>query len=295
MVAWDGTATGQSEEDEAESLAQFAALLQHSEQIEREYDRLSGQTPLRQSELARDNLLTDPLQLGHLVQYCLLQAADNLRAIRTLASAEAGFITLPVVALYPHLRTVIEASAQALWLLRPDAPAERILRLLQARAAELAYDTQMMKVLFGQTADRTPAQVSTGQRELRRYAKERKTKRGYLSAIASLNGTPRAAYDAGFPAWRDVILDASGSSRFARNAALLETMWMFASGLTHPSSSRALIATSLESIGEPVGNIHSARMTANLAPLVPGLWVALGLFEDACKLWRFRMTKVAQR
>ena len=92
------------------------------------------------SLLAADDATLGEYPASEIVETCIVAAIDCLAAIHTLMVDEDGGTQLHAFAQYPLLRTVLEASAQALWVLGPDDQQERIIRNLRLRATEFKHN-----------------------------------------------------------------------------------------------------------------------------------------------------------
>lgn len=97
------------------------------------------------SELADDDRATAPFHTSHLVHYALNVASDALRTTLVLMDDGAD-IRVPIIGLYPLLRTVIEGSALATWLVAPDDRDERVKRTLDTRLSDVLHDDKAVIV-----------------------------------------------------------------------------------------------------------------------------------------------------
>lgn len=105
--------------------------------------------PASGSMLASDDAALGVYAASQLVGTCISAAIDCLDAIHTLMVEEDGGTHLHTFAQYPLLRTVLEASAQALWVLGPDGQQERIIRNLRLRATEFKHDAALAEPFIG--------------------------------------------------------------------------------------------------------------------------------------------------
>ncbi len=101
------------------------------------------------SSLASDDAELGEYPASQLVATCLASGVDCLGALDTLMVEEDGGLRLYIFAQYPLLRAVLEASAQALWLLGPDGQTERITRNLRLRATEFKHDAALFEPFIG--------------------------------------------------------------------------------------------------------------------------------------------------
>jgi hypothetical protein len=97
------------------------------------------------SELADDDRATAPFHTSHLVHYALNVASDALRTTLVLMDDGAD-IRVPIIGLYPLLRTVIEGSALATWLVAPVDRDERVKRTLDTRLSDVLHDDKAVIV-----------------------------------------------------------------------------------------------------------------------------------------------------
>jgi hypothetical protein len=97
------------------------------------------------SELADDDRATAPFHTSHLVHYALSVASDALRTSLVLMDDGAD-IRVPIIGLYPLLRTVIEGSALATWLAAPPDRGERVKRTLDTRLSDVIHDDKAVIV-----------------------------------------------------------------------------------------------------------------------------------------------------
>lgn len=272
-------------EEDPQVVASVSRMLDAIESARASHRRISNAGVGVNSVLAADDAATNPYQIGHLVGYCLMQAEDALHAIVGLVRSEEGYISLPVLALYPLIRSVIESSAQALWLMGPDSRKHRVTRLLQSRHDEFKYEKSLMQsVLDGMPQD-TPQARSAVQREARAFAQTRRKRNRYLRRIAEANGITPGDYENQFPSWENIVRAGGEVAGWRNRASLAVALWKFASGLTHPSMSRSLLATEFQQIGEASENVLSGVLTTRAPLLVTALGGAVLLFKAADQRW----------
>lgn len=184
-------------EDGAESLADAGdpdaiALIEMLEM----FPSLIGAPPAISdgSRMAADQTATASLQItmatacGHY----LAASAECLVAVHELMVSEDGEVVLLRFALYPLLRSVIEACAQTVWILGPDHQRERIVRLLQVLKGDLDYDGKTGDVQSRPRDDDSPAMRSQVQ-AIRRHTAPRRTLRWGWITQAGTNPEDRAS------------------------------------------------------------------------------------------------------
>lgn len=252
------------------------------------YDTVSSVEILPHSQLAADDRATAWLQLSHGVRSYMNLAADTARALPRMLIVD-GALTVPMHAHYPLLRSLIEASAQTVWVLQPDDHPERVQRSLRARVTEQKWDADLNNEvmrsaeLYGAT---TNDELSVGaakfqQRDTRLRAK--------LRALSDAAGLDWGITSSGLPATATILRRVGGIENVP--GELAASIWRLISGLTHPSASRTTHYSHLEIMRESPQGVLSARLTASMGWTLHALVVALGLFATAVSLYRIRRTK----
>jgi hypothetical protein len=166
------------------------------------------------------------------VETCLASAVDCLGALETLMTDGDDGVRLYTFAQYPLLRSALEATAQVLWLLRPDDQTVRIERNLRVRATEHLQDAELY---------------------------ERFITKKVLPEVLRPYKNKQIGY-------AEIVRDGADDSDETGSQA--EWVWRFVSGLTHPYAGRF----HLHSINVPMGQhadggdlsarLPSARMIA---------------------------------
>lgn len=244
--------------------------------------------PKPNSQLAVDNAATHPTELSHMVTYWQNMAIDNLRSLRLLLnpSKEAG-IFLPQVAMFPMIRSVIESSAQSVWLLQPAESRERIVRTLRARKSEVNYERDLNNMMHGDDLSDPPETKKAKARARQRAARSAKAWNADLREIAKQMGITSEDYELAMPGYGPLIAEAANatimSPRFARS------VWQMVSGLTHPSSARGVSFSRIEELDGSTHELRVTRMTADPQIVKGGLTVALTFYTEAEKLLGMRL------
>ncbi|MBF4568248.1 hypothetical protein ITJ57_05645 [Plantibacter sp. VKM Ac-2880] len=213
---------------------ELSQLVGKIQELPRAYERAYEVKPLRESIRAADDIATGSLSIGQYVQYCLAQAVDACVGIEHLVSTPRG-LAIPLVATYPLARTAIESACTALWVMRPPARRERVLRRLQATQDELAYEKSFI------VAASASQQASARESMKRVNAKGARETRRQMRRVADASGIEWAEYERGLPGWEKVV-DEAGDLFNVNSSSLLVGAWKFTSGLTHPSFMRGLVA-----------------------------------------------------
>jgi hypothetical protein len=286
---------GPTPEEAAAAYRDLVALLDRHDIAAARHDKIAGVQAKANSMIASDDALTEPYSLSHAVQFALLLAHDNLMALSTLMRSAGEGITLPILALYPHLRVTIESSALALWLMGGPHQRARIVRLLQEKQDEQAEDHRLMLAVLATQATDNAERRRERARMRQEHAKTVKAGRRDLVAIARRNQIDMAEVDKQFPNWRTLIAEGASTSSFKSNPTFIANIWSFVSGLTHPSVSRALFATSLEQVGDATGDTYNAIMSSNPRSLVVPFIVGLQLFENRVETFADGKIRVAAR
>ncbi len=280
-----------TDEDEIAQAERLARWLDEIKTIEERSSRLARVSAQPKSQMAADDRATNPLQIGHMVSYCLLVAEDNLRSIRLLVRPDDLNMTLPIVACFPLVRTCLESAAQAVWLMAPIDQKERIIRLLIARRSDYLFDRDLVNIFNQPAPNETHEQRSSRAAMVREQRKNDKVKRGYLQSIARLNGIESSDYEVPMPGYRSITFDAGVHSGLAGN--MVKGVWHYISGLTHPSVARGVDATQLQDLQTVHDNVMSGRMVADIGRLNLGLMTAVHLFRHADRLRRRMMLQPA--
>jgi len=283
---------GQTPKEEQQSHDAIKHLLDGIAELVDQAERLTKVRPRPGSELAQDDDLTNPIQMSHLVGYCQLMAIDNLRVVREILNPRGDdVLTFPIVALYPLLRSVMESSSLAIWILEPEDQRTRVQRLLRARVTDIVFDDQLNEIVLGPLPTTGKAERSEWNKAVRETAATKKRRRGYIKAVAERFDIPMSAVDEGTPGFGELNELAAASSDIPDEMG--RAVWHYISGLTHPSTSRGASASALDEVGPQVANILSVRMTANLGQVLVAMLVAMHHYRRADGLLRFRMLKVA--
>jgi hypothetical protein len=229
------------------------------------------------------------LNLPSSCEHYLGGSEDLLLALVHLMQPGPNTLQLPRFALYPLIRGVIESSGQVAWVLGPDDRRDRFRRLLQVEKGELDYDVKYVDVLTRPRADDSPAFRSLSAEQRRLAEVKRRLRWQRLLDGAAVLGIEQGDFQHGVRGgYESIVREAADEQGLdgdfhGRQCA---SVWMFVSGLCHPSMSRAWGG----SINEPgdVGSDGYMTVWSEADPVVvrDALQVAIGLHLRASILWR---------
>ena len=183
------------------------------------------------------------LDLPTICEHYLFGSEDFLGGLLALMQPRPNTLQLPRFALYPLIRGVIESSGQTAWVLGPAADqSARFRRLLQLQMDELRHDRKYIKA-HTHPRDDDPPEIRSFTNKMRRteVGKLDIRRKGLLDAAAHLNIAQAEIEDGvsgGYAALiRETVDEQAVDTHWhGRQGA---GPWMFISGLSHPSMSRA--------------------------------------------------------
>lgn len=281
---------------ELEHAKDIRRRIDQGELIRHAFDSNVGRKPVPPlSQLGRDDDATAWMQLSHVVTNALMMATDNIRAVNEML-LPAGNLRVPLYAHYPVLRSVLEASAEAKWLLAPDDRTERIRRGLRARVSDTKEDADLARV----NRETVMALTDGPDKELVEMQKKADEARhakhmAKIKEIAAANHIEWSSIKEGLPRWIHLIRDACSVPQQEHINAVpggyAAGVWKIMSGLSHPSTSRSAHHSFIESVSESDNGVVNARMTASLRYTSEAMTVAynttleaIQLFDARCKL-----------
>ncbi|QEE61166.1 hypothetical protein FVA74_05940 [Salinibacterium sp. dk2585] len=231
------------------------------------------------SELVEDDHQLAPFQASHLVGHCLAVSIDALRTVRlVLRKDDAGGLRVPMIGAYPLLRTVIEASSLAVWLLAPADQTERLKRVLRTRMDDILHDDRFVVTMTAQVEGEDRSARSRKQKTRRANSTDVRAKKRLLRDLAAAAGINSDEINTGLPGFGYIIEQAAPELGLDPN--LTRGTWSFVSGLTHPSVSRSLMGSSIEWVNDD----SQALITANLDNLAWAMDAALNALLTALRL-----------
>lgn len=268
--------------DEEPSIAeQLEFVLRRQAELNGIFDRAQKPRAQARSRMAADNQASSPVQLEHLVSYCLLQAIDCGRAMTRAVRAPDGSLELPIMALYPLARGQIECAALAAWVMAPRRRRERVLRRLQVGHDEVSKEKALVASALGGRGDSDANKVRRAE-----VARERRRK-SHLRSVAKANGIDPDEYENMLPTWETRISEAGRALEIPNDG--LAVVWRLASGLSHPSLTRGTTVLEFTTVSEE-GNVLSGVMSTKTESLTAV--VSLGERAARCALQQWRLAKV---
>jgi hypothetical protein len=243
------------------------------------------------SRLAADRVATEgsPVDLPTMCEHYIGGSDDFLGGLYQLMRPRPDILQIPRFSLYPLIRAVMESSGQAVWVLGPADPEKRFLRLLQLQRDELKHDGKYIDARYRPRDDDSDA-VRSLINEVRRATDPGKRDRwkGLLDAAAAV-GIPEADFKGGVRGgYGQIIREAVDEQDIDRDWRGRQGagVWIFISGLSHPSMSRAW-AASIQKPGEvgPDG-VMPVWFEAKPSVVRDGLRFAVALHLRAIRLWK---------
>lgn len=278
---------GPSPDTERAAMFDLSNRLRVVEETIARFEKIAGKTPPPRSVMGVDDRMASPELFSTVAGYTLSVAVDNMKALIALLDRGDDAVTLYQVAQYPLIRSAIEAGAVATWLLGPEDRRTRMLHLLQVATDELTYDSRLIKrVSLIQSGD--SAEERSKRNKMQRSARDSRQRTEIrLAAIAQRNGIAFEEYEKGLPGWMELI-GAATQWAYVDRADMGPTTWFALSGLTHPSTTRALMFSVLEEDSPAVDGVHTARLSASVQSVSMGVACALQFMFRAEDLNRRR-------
>lgn len=245
------------------------------------------------SELGDDDRRTSWLHLSHFVASCMSMATDNLAAAKQLLLPDGEQLEHRVTAHFPLLRSALESTSTALWLLRPDVQRDRIVRLLQLRTTDVDYDLTLVKAAAKLADLSTPEGRSASQAAIRGAVARRKRHSQQIARIADAEGISADEYTRGAPGYGVVVEQATDYPDL--NGGYTSTVWRLISGLTHPSPLR-MMSTSKH--GDTVDNEDGTLYVVasmNVAHTTNALLASMMTYRRATETLAARILRVHAR
>lgn len=267
-------------QERGENVETLRAVLESFAALERRHQRHSRIKAKPRSVSAVDGQSTHPVQIDHYISYCLLLAVDLGRSIRTLIAPDGKTIELPIAALYPLARSLIEASSAAIWVTAPDLRRDRIIRRLQVGHDELRFENDLVR------AGVSGYGATDAARFTREQAQSHQHHLGLLRRVAARNVINDAEWLNAFPGWQDVVRAAGGAADISNDG--LVVWWRLCSGFTHPSMRRGVSMLSRQEQSaelDPNGDVLSVVLTTRTDVLLGVLQAALIVCDIALGRW----------
>ena len=254
------------------------------------------------SQMAEDrDAAGDLINLPSLCQHYVAGSIEFLRTLHRILPTKSGHVEIPLYSAYPLIRGVIEHSAQAAWILGAAERRERFVRLLQAQKSDMNYDRRYLDSTSSTShlRDDDTAETRSGINELQREARASWDRRlAKLVEIADIFGIDRTEFERGIPGGYEGIVYQATYEAQRRDGAHTDneshwtgryaaSVWMFISGLTHPSVSRAWANARSD---QPDGSLVAVQTAANPVVVRDSLAVGLRLQAHAFVLWKLACT-----
>lgn len=238
------------------------------------------------SDLFRDDQATAWMQVSHTIETCLGMAHENIRAVEEMLRPQ-GELRVPMYAHYPVMRSILEAAAEAKYILEPDDRRERIARALRSRLSDVKYDGELRDEIWStmlemEEGPTTEELAEYDRLEALKHAKHMEK----IKLIAREQGIPWASVKAGLPGTARMIRSV-GSAPGAPGGYVTH-LWKIMSGLSHPSVSRSVNHSMIEERSESSSGVIDALVTASLEWTSNSLTAALGMTLDAVNLFAVR-------
>lgn len=289
-MSWTRTSVG--DPDELEQARLIERRLQQGRLIRARFQVVSNRGAGAGSALAVDDEATRWMHLSHVVTMALMMATDNMRALEGLLRP-AKTLEVPMYAHYPIIRSVLEASALAKWILMPAGHEERIERLLRARFDDVTQDAALAKVQLDAVQNMgEPPSGDVLEQQRRLDAKRHERDVAKAREIADAHGIQWSSVKRGLPPWghliRAVCVVPAGAHGMHVPGDYAAMLWKVASGLSHPSLSRSARNSDLERTSESVDGVTQVRLTASLRWTHEAILVAYNTTHEAVELLEAR-------
>ncbi len=224
------------------------------------------------SELDADDRALGAHQTSHLVGHCLSVSLDALQTARLILHDEGtDGLRVPLMGQYPVLRTSIESTSLAIWLLAPDDQTERLRRSLSARMDEIHHDDHLVTVLTEEEPGDSKAERSHKQKQRRDNSARSRLQKRRIRSYAEAAGIPLEQINPGLPGFGPIVRESGATVGLSGNHT--EGIWGYVSGLTHPSVRRSIAASDIERLAD--GEVFAASFTANLTTVAMALNAAI--------------------
>lgn len=238
------------------------------------------------SSLAADDQLLHPLRTSHMIGHCLSMAEDQLRALRKLLTDYSGeySFSFPMAAHNSNIRSSLECSSLAIWLLGPNEQEERLRRSLRSRQYELNHEKALYQTLTSDDINDPPATRKKHARDRQRLMKAHQGQKQLLQQAANQAGIELDTLEA-FPGFREIVGEAS--STLGLPASHGSGLWQAVSGLSHPSALRQINMADREIVGGE-GESLNVLFTASTTSVLAGVLAATRHFEGALLITELR-------
>jgi len=247
----------------------YERLLKLLKQLDPWLDRCAGDKPGftepgAGSSLRGDDARLHPYEISHAVWSALSHGVDHLHALRSQVREGKAIHNF---APYTLLRTAIENSSAAVWLLSPASRPERITRRLRYASTDIKNGEEV-KRLIGHVGPRTEA--------------ERLAEIRALAVKAQVN-PDRAAAPIGFRG----IVEAAGAETEV-GSTVTRLLWHMGSGIAHGDLWASIsVPETVELPGAPAGMRH-LHVSAGMEGLYVMTLAAMALTTKGWGLYDLR-------
>jgi hypothetical protein len=239
------------------------------------------------SQLAADDAVTEPARMSSFVGHQMMTSADLMRTLCRIIQGDGESLWLPIISLFPLIRGIIERAALSLWVLHPEDPQERRLRLLRVLKYEFEEEKHAIDNLNDliESAGENPTDALTKGKSamMETHLKFEET----LNEIAKACGI-RPTKVTRKPQWTEIMNAAAEPSKHFKGRPLIRTEWHSISGLSHPSYMFAMSVTKHKVVGEAENGVLKVETSAKPSILGNQFFVALALLDDAEQLFYSR-------
>lgn len=194
------------------------------------------------SDLAGDDAVTGPYQGSHHIAHCLMVAADCMTTIE-LILRDGDSLRIPIVGVYPVVRTALEAATSALWVLIADSPVVRRTRTLRIAMQEAREENSLVRE-FIQPRTTDPADVKKQKARQLQAHKGKSARMENVLALAAAAGLSEKEVESGVTSIRGLLDDVDAA--FPAPLVSWKGLWQYVSGLSHPSALRLFSASDLK-------------------------------------------------
>lgn len=267
--------------------------LRHAHEVVRRLDQwrvLADRFPREQrvpngpgSDLDGDDAVTAYMQVSHTIQTCLGMAHDNMRAVDEILRP-GGELRAPMYAHYPVLRSILEASATAKWILLPEDRRGRVSRALRFRLTDLKHDRDLnaeIRNTLSQLADRPDEEDLAKWEDGIKLRDAQRTQT--IREIANDQKIAWSEIKDGLPGTVRVIREVSGVP--GAPGWYVAHLWKIMSGLSHPSVSRSVNHSSVDERSERADGVLDALVSASMRWTSECVMAAMLTTHDAVGLY----------
>lgn len=276
--------------DELRSLGGLRERIAEIPAVLSDWERIAQVEQKPRSELALDDSVTSWWQLSHSLTQHLNHAADALRTLTVLIPAE-GELAIPYMSHFAVARSGLEAAALALWIVSPEDPRERISRHLANGWREANEESSFVNAILDAMAkDATlgsPSEVDRGRKEHKAWRKKRVDHLRTVANRVGLEDPTRSSWNVGFA---EIVREASQAIDLP--GIYGEAIWRELSGLSHPSTIRAVRSMSVEEKTDYGDGTLGVILTSDVAKIRYSIEATHVIFRQAVRASGARKIRV---